>query len=180
MVFWDLYAIHTYKIANTACTVAEQFSPRLFIIHPSKTWLIMSWLRPSVCPSINFSCTLHNSDTVKDIFMKLDTNIDHHQMTCREQKFETPSTVFEEWCPFGIFWWKSCPLYNCNTIRNIFMKLGTNIKHEHTMWGKRTVTPPGSFLWNYVSLKVGAWSFEGIIILLIYFLNFRKPLFRQK
>ena len=29
-------------------------------------------------------------------------------------------------------------------------------------------------------LKVGSWSFKGIIILLIYFLNCRKPLFTKK
>ena len=28
-----------------------------------------------VDPSVNFSCLLHNSDTVQDIFMKLGTNI---------------------------------------------------------------------------------------------------------
>ena len=28
---------------------------------------------------------------------------------------------------------KSCPLYNLNTAKDIFMKLGTNIKHYKTM-----------------------------------------------
>ena len=47
-------------------------------------------LRPSVClfvhPSVNFSCPLHNSDTVQDTFMKLGTNINHYQTMCREQE----------------------------------------------------------------------------------------------
>ena len=30
------------------------------------------------------------------------------------------------------------------------------------------------------NLKVGSWRFEGIIILLIYFLNCRKALFTKK
>ena len=40
---------------------------------------------PSVRPSVNFSCSLHNSDTVQDIVMKLGTNINHQTM-CREQE----------------------------------------------------------------------------------------------
>ena len=43
---------------------------------------------PSLClsvrPSVNFSCPLHNSDTVQGIFMILGTNINHHQTRCRE------------------------------------------------------------------------------------------------
>ena len=42
-------------------------------------------VRMSACPSFNFSCPLHTSDTVQDIFMKLSTNINHHQM-CTEQE----------------------------------------------------------------------------------------------
>ena len=51
-------------------------------------------------------------------------------------------------------------------------------------------TPPliegnqGIFLYNYFKihalLKVGTWSFEGIIILLICFLNCQKALFTKK
>ena len=43
-------------------------------------------LRPSICLSVNFLCPLHNSDTLRDIFMKLGTSINHHQMICREQE----------------------------------------------------------------------------------------------
>ena len=42
----------------------------IFIIRPSKTGCMMS-CHPSVCPSIKFSCPLHNSDTVQDIFIRL-------------------------------------------------------------------------------------------------------------
>ena len=41
---------------------------------------------PSICPSVNFLCPLRNSDTIEDIFMKLGTNIKHHQTMCREQE----------------------------------------------------------------------------------------------
>ena len=40
----------------------------------------------AVCPSVNLSCPLHNSDTVQDIVMKLGTNINHHQTMCRKQE----------------------------------------------------------------------------------------------
>ena len=39
----------------------------------------------ALCLSVNFSCSLHNSDTVQDIVMKLGTNINHQTM-CREQE----------------------------------------------------------------------------------------------
>ena len=39
----------------------------------------------SIRPSGNFSCPLHNSYTVQDIFMKLGTNINRHQIMCTEQ-----------------------------------------------------------------------------------------------
>ena len=57
----------------------------MIIIRLSKTGHIML-CPPSVYLSVNFSCPLHNSDTVQDIFMKLGRNINHHQMMCREQE----------------------------------------------------------------------------------------------
>ena len=56
-----------------------------FFILPSKTGRIIS-CTPSVCSSVNFSCPLHNSNTVQDIFMELGTNINHHQTMCRDQE----------------------------------------------------------------------------------------------
>ena len=41
-------------------------------------------VRLSVCPSVNFSCPLHNSDTIQDTFMKPSTNVNHQQTMCRE------------------------------------------------------------------------------------------------
>ena len=61
-------------------------------IRPSKTGRIVS-CPPSVRRSVRlsvrlltFSFPLHNSDTVQDIFMKLSTNINNHQMMCREEE----------------------------------------------------------------------------------------------
>ena len=43
----------------------------------------------SVCPSVRpsaveHSCPVHNFDTLRDNFTKLDTNINHDQTTCRD------------------------------------------------------------------------------------------------
>ena len=98
-------------------------------LHPS--------VRRSICPSINFSCPLHNSDTVQDIFMKLDTNINHHQTMCREQEPELRLHFLRNYSPLKFFWWKSCPLNNFDTVQNIFMKLCSNINHHQTMAEKK-------------------------------------------
>ena len=50
------------------------------------SYYVVPSVRLSVGPSINFSCQLHNSVTVQDIFMKLGTNINHHQTMCGEQE----------------------------------------------------------------------------------------------
>ena len=83
----------------------------------------MSW-RPSVCPSANFSCPFHNSDTIPDIFMKLGTNVNHHQTMCREQDPKLHLHFYGTILLFQISLLKSCPFYNFNTVENIFMKLG--------------------------------------------------------
>ena len=50
------------------------------------SYYVVHSVRLSGRPSVNFSCPLHNSDTVQDIFMKFGTNINHHQTMCREQE----------------------------------------------------------------------------------------------
>ena len=79
-----------------------------------------------VCPSVNFSCSLHNSDTVQDIFMKLGTNINHHQMMCREQESTLHLHFLQNYGPLKFFNRKPCRLYNFDTVQNIFMKLCRN------------------------------------------------------
>ena len=54
-------------------------------------------------PSVNFSCPLHNSDTVQDIFMKLDKNINHHQMMCREQELALHLHFLRNYGPLKFF-----------------------------------------------------------------------------
>ena len=39
-----------------------------------------------VCPSVTKSCPLCNSKTVRDILMKLYTNVKQHETTCRVQE----------------------------------------------------------------------------------------------
>ena len=47
---------------------------------------ILSVLLSYVGPSApHHSYPLHNYDTVRDVFAKLSTNINHHQKMCREQ-----------------------------------------------------------------------------------------------
>ena len=60
----------------------------VLFIRPSKTGRIMScppsFRLPFRLSVIYFSCALHNSDTIQDIFMILGTNINHYQTICRE------------------------------------------------------------------------------------------------
>ena len=72
---------------------------------------------------------------VKDIFMKLGTNINHNGL-CAETKNCISTYNFTKLCPFDFFLRKYCPLYNFNTIKDIFMKLGTNIKDHQTMFSE--------------------------------------------
>ena len=71
----------------------------MYFYAPVEEGVICLALRPSLCLSINFSCLLHNSDTIQDIFMKLGTNVNHHQTMCREQE----PAFFTELCHFEIF-----------------------------------------------------------------------------
>ena len=41
--------------------------------------------------------------------------------------------VFTELCPFEVFWWKLCPLYNFTIVENIFLKVCKNINHHLEM-----------------------------------------------
>ena len=51
----------------------------------------------------------------------------------REKKTVTPSTFLRNYAPFKLFLLESCPIFNSNTVENIFMKLGTNINHHLPM-----------------------------------------------
>ena len=86
----------------------EEFDFVIFaiFIRPSKTSRIMSCplsIRPSFRLSVYFSCPLHNSDTVQDIFMKLGTNINHHQTMCREQEPTLHLHFLRNYAPLNFF-----------------------------------------------------------------------------
>ena len=67
--------------------------------------------------------------TVKDIFMKLGTNIKQHRRRV-ENKNHTSCYVFmQNNAPLKLLISKSYPHYNFKTFIDIFMKLGINIKH---------------------------------------------------
>ena len=129
-------------------------------ICPSKTGCIM--LCPlSICLSaclsvhlsVNFSCPLRNSDTIQDIFMKLGTNINHSQTKCREQEPTLHLHFLRNHGPLKFLAWKSCPLYNFDTAKNIFMKLRRNINHHQTMCREQESLLHLQFLRNYTPLK---------------------------
>ena len=94
---------------------------------------------PSICPSINFSCLLHNSITLQHIFMNLGTNMTHHQTMCREQEPHSTYIFRGNNGPLKFFLRKLCLLYSFETSQNIFMKLCKNINHH--VQRKRTSTP---------------------------------------
>ena len=73
---WSIHHVCINIIART-CTI--------FLYASQKGEHIMLW-PPSVCPSVDFSCPLHNYDTIHDIFKKLGPNVNHHQMMCSGKK----------------------------------------------------------------------------------------------
>ena len=97
---------------------------------------------------------LYNFNTVKHIFMKLCTDINHYQTMCREKEATLHLHFHRELCPFEIF--KSCPLYNFNTVKNIVMKLCTNINHHQTMCREHELQIHLHFLRNCAPLKLFA------------------------
>ena len=83
-----------------------------FYISLSKAGRVMSWpssVSPSVhqsvcCPSVNCSCPLHNSDTFQDIFMKLGTNVKHHQTMCRGKEPKLHLQVLWNYAPLRFYY----------------------------------------------------------------------------
>ena len=67
------------------------------------SYYVVPSVRSYVRPSINFSCPLHNSDSVKDVFMKLGTNINHHQTMCREQEMTLHLLFLRNYCLLKFF-----------------------------------------------------------------------------
>ena len=100
---------------------------RIMLCHPS--------VHLSVCPSVHplTFCVHSITDTVQDIFIKLGTNINHHQTMCRKQEPTLHLHFLQNYGPLKFFWLKSCLLYNSDAMQNIFMKLCTNINHHQTM-----------------------------------------------
>ena len=86
------------------------------------------------CTNINHHHTKcrEYQDTVKNIFVKLCRNINLHQTMCREKEPTLHLHFLRNSAPLKFFLWKSCPLCNFNTDKNIFMKPCTNINHHHT------------------------------------------------
>ena len=115
-----------------------------------------------LCPFEFFlwkSCPLYNFDTVQNIFIKLCTKYKPLSDDVHRKRTEAPPTSLRNCASLKFFPWKSCPLYNFNTIKNIFMKLCTNINRCQKMCKKRkrTITTP-TFLRNYAPLKFFLWK----------------------
>ena len=111
--------------------------PQNFLYARRRRVVLCCALHPSVCPSVNFSCPFHNSDTVQDIFMKLGTNINHHQTMCRNKNRHSTYSFLRNYGLLKVFLWKSCPFYNLDIVQNIFMKLCTNLNPHQTMCRKK-------------------------------------------
>ena len=102
------------------------------IICPSKTGRTMS-CHQSVCPSVNFSCPFHNSDTVRDIFMKVWYKYKPPSDDVQRTRTDTPPSFLRNYGLLKFFLRKSCPLYNLDTLENVFKKLCTNVNDHQTM-----------------------------------------------
>ena len=76
---WSIHDVCINIIAR-ACTT--------FFYMPVEggSYYVVASIHTPVCPSVDFSCPLHNSDTIRDIFKKLGTNVNHHQVMCREKE----------------------------------------------------------------------------------------------
>ena len=69
------------------------------------------------------SCPLYNFNTVENIFIKL-VQIKTTIRRCAENKNRNSTYIFlKNYAPLKFLLWKSCPLYNFNTVENIFIKL---------------------------------------------------------
>ena len=94
--------------------------------------LFLPW--SSVSQSVTKSCPLCNSKTVRDIFMKLYTNVKQHETTCRAQEPYLWIVYFWSYGPLKLkivdfaIW--LCPLCNSKTLQDTFMKLHTNINQH--------------------------------------------------
>ena len=113
---------------------------------------------PSVCRSVNFSCLLHNSNTVQDIVMKLGTNINRHQTMYREQELTLHLHFLQNYGPLKVFLWKLCQHYNLDTVQNIFLKLCTNINHHQMTCRDKEPELHLHYLRNYAPLKFFLWK----------------------
>ena len=56
---------------------------------------------------------------------------------CREKETLLHLHFVWNYAPLKFFLLNFCLLYNFNTLKNIFIKLGTNIKYHQMMWGEK-------------------------------------------
>ena len=123
-------------------------------------FLYTRWRRVVLCRALCrdvrlsvFLCPLHNSDTVQDIFMKLGSNVNHHQTMCREQEPTLNLHFSRNYGPLKCFLRKSCPLYYFDTVQNIYMKLCRNIKPSSDDVQRTGTDTQPNFSRNYAHLK---------------------------
>ena len=130
---WTILGI----VQRSQCIMCPGFDTQFshFLYARQRQVVLCRAFRPSGCPSVNFSCPLHNFDTFMklDIFMKLGTDINHRQTMYKEQEPTLHLHFLRNYGPLKFFWWKLCPLYNFDAIQNIFVKLCRNIDHHQMM-----------------------------------------------
>ena len=84
-------------------------------------------------PLKSLSCPLYNINTVENILVNLCTHINNHQTMYREKEPYLHLHLLRNYAPLKIFLGKSCPLYNFNTVKNIFMKQCTYTNHHQAI-----------------------------------------------
>ena len=122
-----LYEILRAQVGHFLCPTKKW---RCIMLYSPTFWVS---IRPSVRPSaVDHLCPLYNFDTVWDNFTKLGRNIKHDQTTCRHWQWSLHLHFLRNDSPLWFSVWKSCPLYDFDTVWDNFTKLGRNIKHDQT------------------------------------------------
>ena len=116
--------------------------------------------------------------------MKLGTTTNRNQTMSRKQEPQTLLTILQDDAPLKFFLWKSCLLCNFNIGKNIFMKLGTTIKHHQMMCRKQNHNSTYIFaklwlFWSYQYEKRArsiTWKLTKILMhILVQILSLIRP-----
>ena len=86
----------------------------------------------------------------------------------------TPPTFLLNYSPLKVSVWKSCPLHNFETVKNIFIELRTNIKLYQMICREKEPLLYLHFLRNHAPLKFFIWKSR-----LLYNFKTLKAIFKK-